>query len=76
MIVLVAAVAVVVVVGLEGGTSESPATSGESSPFHMLPFDTGAVTSTVSTEPSSTTTSPDDGPTSDNMTPTTFNASS
>lgn len=75
LIVLVVAVAVVAVVGLEAGTSESPATSGESSPFHMLPLDTGAVTSTVSTEPSSTETSSDGSLTSDDMTPTTFNAS-
>jgi len=75
LMVLVAVVVVVAVVGLEAGTSESDAASGQSSPFHLLPLDTEAVTSTVSTEPPSTTAPADDTSTSESTTSATSTTS-
>lgn len=75
LIVLVAVAVVVAVVGVEAGTSESGAAPGQSSPFHLLPLDTDAVTSTVSTEPSSSTEPADDTFTSESTTPATSTTS-
>ncbi len=75
LMVLVAVVVVVAVVGSQAGTSESGAASGQSSPFQMLPLDTDAVTSTVSTEPPSTTAPADDTSTSESTAPGTSTTS-
>ncbi|MBN1320545.1 MAG: hypothetical protein JXA87_06875 [Thermoleophilia bacterium] len=77
LIVLVVVAVVIAVVGLEAGTSESGTTgSGGSSPFYMLPLDTDAVTSTVSTEPPSTTAPADTTSNSDDTIPETSITSS